>query len=126
MLCSEAISLPSTITQSRMICCCVPLNLRALGPLCAFPAIIPNSDTPMNTISRLEGEAEGKAAEHGALLAVNTTISMEGESIKGNHFEEREGDRLEWIEGILYQWHDKKLLFLLHGKDVARKQIRIW
>ena len=65
----------------------------------------------MNTISRLEGEAEGRAAEHGALLAVNTTISMEGESTKGNHFEEREGDRLEWIEGILYLWHDKKLLF---------------
>ena len=90
VLCPEAISLPSTITQSRMICCCVPLNLRALGPLCAFPAIIPNSDTPMNTISRLEGEAEGKAAEHRGLLAVNTTILMEGESIKGNHFEERE------------------------------------
>ena len=72
--------------------------MRALGPLCAFPAIIPNSDTPMNTISRLEGEAEGKAAEHGALLAVNTTISMEGESIKGNHFEEREGTDLSGLK----------------------------
>ena len=89
----------------------MPLNLRALGPLCAFPAIIPNSDTPMNTISRLEGEAEGRAAEHRGLLAVNTTISMEGESIKGNHFEEREeGARLDCDEDILCQWHDKKLL----------------
>ena len=66
----------------------------------------------MNTISRLEGEAEGRAAEHRGLLAVNTTISMEGESIKGNHFEEREeGDRLDWDEDILYQYHDKKLLY---------------
>ena len=34
---------------------------------------------------------EGK---HRGLLAVNTTILMEGESIKGNHFEEREGTHL--------------------------------
>ena len=55
----------------------------------AFPAIIPNSDTPMNTISRLE-------EEEGSMRPCSKHNSFEGgRKDGGNHVEEKEGDRLD-------------------------------